>query len=142
MTRRVSRSGLTRKLPLGISSVRRAGSQNLVDLRRGTIFTRVAFIEVKPGCWAESTRILGGDVIPRFRRERDFLGPLAFIVPDGTEALPSTLRNQKESVGADCPTDLFSGTRPGNSDSPSLPWWIATPLQHSALRDLALGSTV
>jgi hypothetical protein len=56
-------------------------------------------INVKPGCAVELTRTLEQEVVPLFRRERDFRGLIAFIRPDGTEALSLSLWDQKESVG-------------------------------------------
>jgi hypothetical protein len=54
---------------------------------------------VKPGCEVELTRTFEQEVIPRFRKEKDFRGLLAFTVPDGTEALSLSLWDQKESAG-------------------------------------------
>ncbi|MGD0457245.1 MAG: hypothetical protein ABSC21_05810 [Terriglobia bacterium] len=64
------------------------------------VFTRGVLINVKPGCEVELTRTLEQEVVPLFRRERDFRGLVAFIRPDGTEALSLNLWDQKESVGA------------------------------------------
>jgi len=61
---------------------------------------------MKPDCEAELTRIFEQELIPRFRQERDFLGLLAFIRPDGTEALSFSLWDQEESAGANCPANL------------------------------------
>jgi hypothetical protein len=66
------------------------------------VFARAVFIKVKPGCEAELTRIFEREVVPQFRQERDFLGLLAFILPDGTEALSISLWDQKESAGGIC----------------------------------------
>jgi hypothetical protein len=56
-------------------------------------------INVQPGCEVELTRALEREVIPRFRKQKDFRGLLAFTVPDGTEALSLSLWDPKESVG-------------------------------------------
>jgi hypothetical protein len=74
------------------------------------MFARAVSIKVKPDCEAELTRIFEQEVIPRFRQERDFLGLLAFIRPDGTEALSLSLWEQEESAGANCPTSLSTLT--------------------------------
>ena len=63
------------------------------------MFTRGVLINVKPGCAVELTRTLEQEVVPLFRRERDFRGLIAFIHPDGTEALSLSLWDQKESAG-------------------------------------------
>jgi hypothetical protein len=63
------------------------------------MFARAAVIKVKPGCEVELTRTFEQEVIPRFRKEKDFRGLLAFTVPDGTEALCLSLWDQKERLG-------------------------------------------
>jgi len=79
-------------------------------MKGSTMFARAVFIKMKPDCEAELTRIFEQEVIPRFRQESDFLGLLAFIRPDGTEALSLSLWEQKESAGVDCPTSLSALT--------------------------------
>jgi hypothetical protein len=79
-------------------------------MRRRTIFARAVSIKVKPGCAAELNRIIEQDVIPLFRMERDFLGLLAFISPDGTEALSFSLWDHEKNAEANCPTDLSTLT--------------------------------
>ena len=63
------------------------------------MFARAVVIKVQPGCEVELTRTFEQEVIPRFRKEKDFRGLLAFTVPDGTEALSLSLWDQKESAG-------------------------------------------
>ena len=63
------------------------------------MFTRAVLINVKPGCEVELTRTFEQEVIPRFRKEKDFRGLLAFTVPDGKEALSLSLWDPKESAG-------------------------------------------
>jgi len=79
-------------------------------MQGGTMFARAVFIKVKPDCEAELTSIIEREVIPRFRQEKDFLGLLAFIRPDGTEALSLSLWDQEESAGANCPASLSALT--------------------------------
>jgi hypothetical protein len=74
------------------------------------MFARAVSIKVKPGCEVELTRILEQEVIPRCRQERDFLGLLAFIGPDGTEALSLSLWDQEKSARANCPANLCALT--------------------------------
>ena len=74
------------------------------------MFARAVSIKVKPGCKAELSEIFEQEVIPRFRQERDFLGLLTFIRPDGTEALSLSLWDKKENAGANCPSDLSALT--------------------------------
>ena len=63
------------------------------------MFTRAVLINVKPGCEVELTRTFEQEVIPLFRRERDFRGLIAFVLPDETEALSLSLWDPKESAG-------------------------------------------
>ena len=79
-------------------------------MRRGTIFARAVFINMKPDCETELTKIIEQEVIPRFRQERDYLGLLAFIRPDGTEALSFSFWDQEETAGANCPAGLSALT--------------------------------
>ena len=75
-------------------------------MRNGHMLARAVYIRVNPGSETELTRILEEDAIPLFQKERDFLGILAFILPDGTEALSLSLWDKEESAGANCPTSL------------------------------------
>jgi hypothetical protein len=69
-------------------------------LRESDMFARAVVIKVQPGCDVELSRTFEQEVIPRFRKEKDFCGLLAFTVPDGTEALSLSLWDQKERRGA------------------------------------------
>ena len=62
------------------------------------MFARAVVIKVNPGCEVELTRTFEQEVIPRFRKEKDFRGLLAFTVPDGTEALSFSLWDQRENT--------------------------------------------
>jgi len=66
------------------------------------VFARAAFIKVKPGCKAELTRTFEHEVIPLFRKEKDFRGLLACTFPNGTKALSLSLWDQKESARGIC----------------------------------------
>jgi hypothetical protein len=55
--------------------------------RESDMFARAVVIKLKPGCDVELTRTFEEEVIPRFRKEKDFRGLLALTTPDGTEAL-------------------------------------------------------
>ncbi len=63
------------------------------------MFARAVVIRVQPGCDAELTRTFEQEIIPRFQKEKDFRGLLAFTVPDGTEALSLSLWDQEEKQG-------------------------------------------
>lgn len=70
------------------------------------MFARVVLIKSEHDGQAGLSRILEQEAIPRFQRDRDFLGLLAFIPMDGSEALSLSLWNQEKGTGADCPADL------------------------------------
>lgn len=59
------------------------------------VFARAVVIKVNPGCEVELSRIVEQEVIPRFQKEQDFRGLLAFTLPDGTEALSLSVWDQK-----------------------------------------------
>jgi len=61
------------------------------------MFARAVVIKVQPGCEVELTRTFEQEVIPLFRKDKDFRGLLAFTFPDGTEALSLSLWDQKEN---------------------------------------------
>jgi len=64
------------------------------------MFARAVVIKVQPGCEVELTRTFEQEVVPLFRKEKDFRGLLAFTVPDGTEALSFSLWDHKENSRA------------------------------------------
>jgi len=66
------------------------------------VFARAALIKVEPGCRVELTRTLEQEVIPLFRKEKDFRGLFAFTFPNGTKALSLSLWDQKENAGGIC----------------------------------------
>jgi hypothetical protein len=59
------------------------------------MIARAMVIKVNPGCNAELSRTFEQEIIPLFRKEKDFRGLLAFTVPNGTEALSLSLWDQK-----------------------------------------------
>jgi len=61
------------------------------------MFARAVVIKVQPGCEVDLARTFEQEVVPLFRKEKDFRGLLAFTVPDGTEALTLSLWDQKEN---------------------------------------------
>ena len=63
------------------------------------MFARTVVIKLKPGCDVELTRTFEEEVIPRFRKEKDFRGLLALTTPDGTEALSLSFWDQKGKRG-------------------------------------------
>jgi hypothetical protein len=71
------------------------------------MFARAVVIKVQPGCDVELTKTFEQEVIPRFRKEKDFRGLLAFTAPDGTEAFSLSLWDQKE-IGRGFWTRSFS----------------------------------
>lgn len=74
------------------------------------MFARVVSIKMRPDCESELSRIFEQEVVPRFRQERDFLGLLAFIRTDGTQALSFSFWDQEKRSEANCPADLSALT--------------------------------
>jgi hypothetical protein len=74
------------------------------------MFARTVVIKVHHGCDVELTRTFEQEVIPRFQKEKDFRGLLAFTVPDGTEALSLSLWDQKETSRAFFPRSFGAFT--------------------------------
>ena len=70
------------------------------------MFARAVSIKVKHDGESELIRVFEQDVVSRFQREPDFLGLLAFILTDGTEALSLSLWDQERGTGANCPPDF------------------------------------
>jgi hypothetical protein len=66
------------------------------------VFARAAFIKAKPGCRVELPRTFEQEVIPLFRKEKDFRGLLAFTFPNGTKALSLSLWDQEERARGIC----------------------------------------
>jgi len=99
------------------------------------MFARAVSIKVKYDGESELIRIFEQEVVPRFLREPDFLGLLAFILTDGTEALSLSLWDQERGTGANCPADLgvltaLAGVVGG---TPSIQvYWVS----HSTLRTM------
>jgi hypothetical protein len=74
------------------------------------MFARAVSIKAKHDCESELNRIFEQKVVPRFQQERDFLGLLAFILTDGTQALSLSFWDQEKSAEANCPADLSALT--------------------------------
>jgi hypothetical protein len=99
LTKRVSHVEQTGKAPQGISKVQQAhkpDSSRTRMLTESDMFARAVVIKVQSGCEIELTRTFEQEVIPRFRKEKDFRGLPAFTVPDGSEALSLRLWDQQE----------------------------------------------
>ena len=75
-----------------------AGSLWEADVGGSDMFARAVVIKVKPSCEVELTRAFEQEVLPLFRREKDFRGLIALILPDETKAFSLSLWDQKESV--------------------------------------------
>ena len=69
------------------------------------MFARAVSIKVKNDDESALARIFEQEVVPRFQQEPDFLGLLAFILTDGTEALSLSLWDQERGTGANCSSD-------------------------------------
>ena len=57
---------------------------------------RAACMQMKPGCEVELTQAFEQEVLPLFRREKDFRGLIGLVLPDETKAFSLSLWGQKE----------------------------------------------
>ena len=64
------------------------------------MFSRNVSIRLKPNCVAEFTRTLDQEILPLLRKQNGFQGEVAFVAPNGTEAVGISLWEQKENAEA------------------------------------------
>ena len=80
------------------------------------MFARHVFMHLKPNSAGEFTRTLDQEIIPVLRKLRGFQDEIAFVVPDGTEALGISLWDRKEDADTYNRRDVSTGTQgPGES---------------------------
>ena len=64
------------------------------------MFARTVSLHLKPNRVAEFTQIIEQDIIPLLRKQQGFQDEIAFVVPDGTEAVSISLWHRKEHAEA------------------------------------------
>jgi hypothetical protein len=64
------------------------------------MFARNVSMHLKPNSVAEFTRTLDQEIIPLLRKQKGFQDEIAFVVPNGTEAVGISLWDLKESAEA------------------------------------------
>lgn len=64
------------------------------------MFARTVSLHLKPNSVAAFTQTIENDVIPLLRKQQGFQDEIAFVVPDGTEAVSVSLWDQKEQAEA------------------------------------------
>lgn len=64
------------------------------------MFARSISIHLKPNSVAEFTRTLDEQVIPTLRKQKGFQDEIAFVAPNGTDAVSISLWDQKENAEA------------------------------------------
>ena len=64
------------------------------------MFARTVSLHLKPNSVAAFTQTIENDVIPLLRKQQGFQDEIAFVVPDGTEAVSVSLWDQKEHAEA------------------------------------------
>jgi heme-degrading monooxygenase HmoA len=62
------------------------------------MFARTVRIQLKPNSVVEFARTLENDIIPLLRKQPGFQDEIAFVVPDGTEAVSISVWDQKEDA--------------------------------------------
>jgi len=64
------------------------------------MFARTVSLHLKPNSVTEFTQIIEKDIIPLLRKQPGFQDEIAFVVPDGTEAVSVNLWDHKEHAEA------------------------------------------
>jgi heme-degrading monooxygenase HmoA len=64
------------------------------------MFARKVSLHLKPNSVAAFTQTIENDIIPLLRKQQGFQDEIAFVVPDGTEAVSVSLWDQKEHAEA------------------------------------------
>jgi len=64
------------------------------------MFARNVSVHLKPNSVAEFTRTLDEKIIPVLRKQKGFQDEIAFVAPNGTEAVSITLWDRKEDAEA------------------------------------------
>ena len=64
------------------------------------MFARSVSFHLKPGRTAEFTQILEKEIIPVLRKQKGFQDEIAFVVPNGTDAVGISLWDLKENADA------------------------------------------
>jgi hypothetical protein len=62
------------------------------------MFARSVYMHLKANCVAEFTELIDDKIIPMLRKHEGFQDELAFIVPNGTEAVSITLWYRREDA--------------------------------------------
>lgn len=64
------------------------------------MFARNVSMRLKSNSVAEFTRTIDEKIIPLLRKQKGFQDEITFVVPDGTEAVGTSLWDQKENAEA------------------------------------------
>ena len=64
------------------------------------MFARTVSLQLKPNSVAEFTQIIETDIIPLLRKQQGFQDEIAFVVPDGTEAVSISVWDQQAQAEA------------------------------------------
>jgi hypothetical protein len=64
------------------------------------MFARNVSFHLRPNCVAEFTRTIENEIIPLLRKQKGFQDEIAFVVPNGTEAIGVSLWDQRENADA------------------------------------------
>ena len=64
------------------------------------MFARKVSLQLKPNSVTEFTQTIENDIIPLLRKQQGFQDEIAFVVPDGTEAVSVSVWTRKEHAEA------------------------------------------
>lgn len=62
------------------------------------MFARSVSFHLKPGRVADFTKLLDKDIIPMLRKQKGFQDEIAFVTPDGTDAVGISVWDVKENA--------------------------------------------
>jgi len=62
------------------------------------MFARTVYLHLKSNCVAEFTQTIDEKIIPMLRKQEGFQDEIAFVVPNGTEAVSITLWDRREDA--------------------------------------------
>lgn len=62
------------------------------------MFARTVYLHLKSNCVAQFTQTIDEKIIPMLRKQEGFQDELAFVIPNGTEAVSITLWDRREDA--------------------------------------------
>jgi hypothetical protein len=86
--------------PFESMGVRCESPLNRVSALEAEMFARHVSMVPKPDCTAQFARPIKNEIVPPPRKQKGFKDEITFVAPDGTEAICTTLWDQKGNAPA------------------------------------------